>query len=48
MDNPRNHLDQLYKKRLGKENVSREHAKYKTYINNFTKIKRKQREVILW
>ena len=30
---------------MGKENVSREHVKYITYINNFTRIKRKQREI---
>ena len=39
------HLDKLYKKQLGKENVSREHVKYITYRNNFTRIKRKQREI---
>jgi len=30
---------------LGKENVSREHVKYITYKHNFTRIKRKQREL---
>ena len=30
---------------ISKENVSREHVKYITYRNNFTRIKRKQREI---
>jgi len=30
---------------LGKENGSREHVKYITYRNKFTRIKRKQREI---
>ena len=38
-------LDKLYKKQLDKENVSREHVKYITYRNNFTRIKRKQMEI---
>ena len=47
MDNPRNPtlIKTLYKKQLGKENVSPEHVKYITFWNHFTRIKRKQREI---
>ena len=39
------HLDKLYKKQLGRDKSTREYNKYITYRTNFTRIKRKQKEM---